>query len=104
MLLFRTSKRVGINSLKSLNLLKLPQKRNYINYIQDGLYNFQSLTGLPWWLSIATSTILVKTTLLPVVRLQIIAINNFAKILPELTQLITLLNNSILKNKSKTLK
>lgn len=32
-----------------------------VNFIQDGLLQFHDLTGMPWWATIVTSTILIRT-------------------------------------------
>lgn len=85
------------------NITNVIIKRTYLTEIQQGLYSFQELTGLPWWLSIATSTLIVRTTLLPLVRLQLIAANKLAPAMPEIAQLGHLVYKSILQNPNKSL-
>lgn len=82
----------------SLKLVKLPQqiyKRNIISYIQHGLTEFQALSGLPWWATIASATVIVKTSLLPLVRLQMLASQRLAKAIPDINSLRLLLVQSL---------
>lgn len=106
----RNSHRLLLSSSSSLQLSlpssfplyspSIPIRRSYLTEIQQGLYSFHSLTGLPWWMSIMASTVIVKSTLLPLVRFQLISSGKLAQSLPEISQLTGMLTNSILKNPS----
>jgi YidC/Oxa1 family membrane protein insertase len=76
---------------------RFPASRNVFTEVQSGLMSFQELTQLPWWISIGVSTVIVKTTLLPIVRYQIMASQRFARIMPEMTSLFGLLKQNLAK-------
>jgi YidC/Oxa1 family membrane protein insertase len=66
------------------------------------LVEFQAFSGLPWWATIAFSTVLVKTALIPIVRLQIIASQQYAKAIPEISFLNSLLRKNLFGNSQNT--
>lgn len=59
--------------------------------IQSTIVGIQSFSGLPWWATIAGTTIVVKSTLIPLVRLQMISSRKFSNAIPEISQLFHLL-------------
>jgi len=63
--------------------------------IQNALQTIHLTYGLPWWATIATSTIFVRTSLLPLVRSQILASRKLSAAIPELTFLFQLLRNRL---------
>ena len=73
-----------------------------VESIQQGLINFQSLTSLPWYASIAASTVLVRLSLLPLTRQQMVSSHKFSKVLPEISLLNELLKQSFAKNTLNT--
>jgi YidC/Oxa1 family membrane protein insertase len=77
-------------------------KRNIISLVQQSLIEFQTFSGLPWWATISASTVLVKTALVPLVRLQILASQKLGKAMPEINDLRMLLMKSLSKNSANT--
>jgi membrane protein insertase Oxa1/YidC/SpoIIIJ len=57
---------------------------NLIQLIQTSLVSYQDATGLPWWLTFATSTALFRVTVFPLVRLQIVNMTELAKAFPDI--------------------
>ena len=55
----------------------------------------QAATGLPWWATIASSTIFVRTALFPLVRSQIIHGRKLGQTIPELNFLFQLLRQRL---------
>jgi YidC/Oxa1 family membrane protein insertase len=66
-----------------------------LDTIQQGVIEFHTLTSLPWYASIAASTLLVRFALLPLTRQQMISSHKFAKALPEISLLNELLKHSL---------
>lgn len=52
--------------------------------IQTSITGLQSVTGAPWWATIATSTVFARASLLPLVRTQIIASQKLSQAMPEI--------------------
>lgn len=73
-----------------------------IDTIQQGLIEFQALSSLPWYASIAASTVLIRLALLPITREQMISSNKFAKALPEISLLNELMKQSLSKTSLNT--
>ena len=59
--------------------------------IQTSLYALKNVTGLPWWLTIASSTIVVRTLIFPLIRTQILETRKLTLAMPELSFLYQLL-------------
>jgi YidC/Oxa1 family membrane protein insertase len=77
-------------------------KRNIISFVQQSLSEFHTFTGLPWWATISASTVLVKTALVPLVRLQILASQRLGKAMPEINDLKSLLKKSLSPKSANT--
>jgi len=54
-----------------------------VQAMQSLLEAIQTTTGLPWWASIAVTTVSVRLCVLPVVRYQAHAITRLAKSMPQ---------------------
>ena len=77
-------------------------RRQIISLVQQGLTDFHAFSGLPWWATISASTIMVKTALLPLVRLQIMASQRLGNAMPEINNLRMLLNKSLSDQSANT--
>jgi YidC/Oxa1 family membrane protein insertase len=77
-------------------------RREIISIVQQGLTDFHALSGLPWWATISASTILVKSALLPLVRLQIMASQRLGNAMPEINDLRMLLTKSLSEKSANT--
>jgi YidC/Oxa1 family membrane protein insertase len=53
-------------------------------HIQDGIQYLHATTGMPWWLSIACSTLIVRSALLPLARKQIMLSEKFSVALRDM--------------------
>ena len=60
------------NQYRSLST-QTPVAFSVIDTIQEGLVQFQTMTNLPWWAVLASSTIMVKLAMFPLVRYQLIS-------------------------------
>lgn len=63
--------------------------------VQTAMIGLQSMTGLPWWATFATSTVIVRTAMLPLVYRQILASRKLAAAVPELNFLFQLLRQRL---------
>jgi len=59
--------------------------------IQTGMVGLHDLSGTPWWATIAISTVFVRLSLFPLVRLQILSARKFGAAMPEINFLYQLL-------------
>lgn len=66
-----------------------------VPFIQSYLLEIKILSGLPWWSTIALSTIAVRAASLPLIRLQLIASRKLAVAMPEINFLFQLLRNRL---------
>lgn len=66
-----------------------------ISTIQDSLQSLHQSTNLPWWETIALSTIGVRMALFPLVRYQMLASRKLAGAIPEINFLFQLLRNRV---------
>lgn len=73
-----------------------------VQAIQQGLIDMQSFTSMPWYATIAASTVLVRLALLPLTRQHLISMHKFSKALPEISLLNELLKQSLSKNSLNT--
>jgi len=65
--------------------------------IQSGLSDLHEVTGLPWWATIATTTLAVRASLLPLVVYQMHASTRFFKVQPQFMHLYSLLQQTLKK-------
>lgn len=65
------------------------------SWIQDGLVAMKSGSGMGWVGTFAFSTVLVRASLLPLVRLQVLESRKLAKAMPELNFLVQLLRERL---------
>lgn len=63
--------------------------------IQTSLHDFHTWSGLPWWFSIAASTVLVRSATFPLVRKQIIVSRKLGAAMPEISFLSQLLTSRL---------
>lgn len=59
--------------------------------IQSSIFALHNFTGAPWWATIGISTILARSSLVPFVRLQVIASKKLSMAMPEMNYLYQLL-------------
>lgn len=59
--------------------------------IQQALTDFQAASHLPWWASIASATIIVRSAIFPLVRQQVLVSRQLAAAMPEINFLAQLL-------------
>lgn len=59
--------------------------------IQSSVLVLHNFTGAPWWATIGMSTLLARSSLIPFVRLQVIASKKLAMAMPEMNYLYQLL-------------
>lgn len=64
--------------------------------VETGILKYHSFSGLPWWLTIASSTVAVRLALFPLIRLQILNTSEFVKVAPYLRLLRSLLTRRML--------
>ena len=64
-------------------------------WIQEGLITMKSGSGMGWVGTFAFSTVLVRASLLPLVRLQVLESRKLAKAMPELNFLVQLLRERL---------
>ena len=57
----------------------------------------QSSTGLPWYASIAATTVLVRTSMLPVARFQVVSTEKLAVTMRDINALVDLFNKHVKK-------
>lgn len=67
--------------------------------VQIGLINYNFATGLPWWATLATATILMKMLLFPLVRFQVLALQRMGLAAPEIAMLYQLLRDGMFQLK-----
>lgn len=65
------------------------------NIIEASIVGLHAWTATPWWASIALSTIVVRTALFPLVRLQVISSKKVALATPEINHLFQLLKKRL---------
>lgn len=73
-------------------------KRTFIDpspFVQSAIINIQAGTSLPWWATFASTTILVRSSMIPLVRSQIISSRKLAGAMPELNFLLQLLKQRL---------
>jgi YidC/Oxa1 family membrane protein insertase len=63
--------------------------------IQNCLVDFHTWSGLPWWLSIAASTIIVRSATFPLIRQQVIVSRKLAAAMPEVQMLSQMLGTRL---------
>jgi len=74
------------------------QKRDFVDpspFIQSAMVNLQASSGLPWWATFASATLLVRSAMLPILRNQILATKKLAEAMPELNFLLQLLKQRL---------
>ena len=76
------------------------QQRRYLEMavvpiIQKSIELLHINTGIPWWATFTLSTVMVRFSLLPLVRFQLMTSNKLAKAVPELRFLWSLFNQRI---------
>ncbi len=67
---------------------------------EAGILKYHNFTGLPWWGTLASSTIAVRLALFPLVRLQMLNTSEFVKVVPYFRMLRGLLTRRMLLFKS----
>ena len=55
--------------------------------VSYSIHQFQSISGLPWWATFTTTTLLVRTMMLPLVGQQIVENSKLARAFPHLSEL-----------------
>jgi YidC/Oxa1 family membrane protein insertase len=78
---------------------RIMQKRNVAGFIESTLVGIHTYTHLPWYATIAISTVFVRLSLLPLVRAQILESKNLTDALPKVEYMVKLFK---LKLNSKT--
>lgn len=63
--------------------------------IQEAMTSVHTLTGTPWWATIATSTIFLRFSLVPLVRQQIVSSRKLSAAVPEINFLFQLLRQRL---------
>jgi membrane protein insertase Oxa1/YidC/SpoIIIJ len=71
------------------------RKMSIESIIQASVTGIHSMTTLPWWSTFALSTVFVRLSLLPIVRLNILAQKNLSLAAPDVKFLIHLWNKKI---------
>ena len=64
--------------------------------IQSGMGSIHTTTGIPWWATFSVSTIIVKVTLFPLIRSQLLANVQLQRAMPEINLLFQLLKRRLL--------
>lgn len=64
--------------------------------IQSGMGGIHTATGIPWWATFSVSTIIVKFTLFPLIRSQLLANVRLQRAMPEMNLLFQLLKKRLL--------
>lgn len=84
---------------KNISITTKYTKRSYfteiISTIQSGIHGFHTATSLNWYASIPICTIMVKATLFPLIRHQIIAGFKYMTAKPQFDQLSNLLTEKL---------
>lgn len=87
---------------RSTNRTIIPvMKRNFMDFpsisqaIQSVMQTAHTTYGLPWWATIAASTIFVRTSLFPLVKYQILASRKLSAAIPEISFLFQLTRNRL---------
>jgi YidC/Oxa1 family membrane protein insertase len=89
-----------LESLRSTN--EYFQKRQFgtdfhiMSTVQDSLIQIHQFTQLPWWGTIAASTVGLRLAMIPLVRRQILTSHKLAAATPEINYLYQLLSNRLL--------
>ena len=63
--------------------------------IQSSLFSIKTMGQLPWWTTFALSTIIVRTSMFPLVRSQLIYTKKITNAIPEISFLYQLLNKRL---------
>lgn len=84
---------VNRRSYTSIDSLKLAVESlpSIQQIVQSKMFELHDFSGLPWWLTLVTSTVFVRISLLPLVRLQANSILKLSKAGPDLSILYQLL-------------
>lgn len=72
---------------------KISFDTNIMEPIQNSILSLHNMSGSPWWLTIVSSTLVVRTALFPLVRYQILASRKLGKAIPEVNFLFQLFAN-----------
>ena len=91
-----------LQSRGKMNLL-LPKQQRYfeiaslsvVPLIQKSIELLHVNTGIPWWATFTLSTVMVRLSLVPLVRFQLITSNKLSKAVPELRFLWTLFSQRV---------
>jgi len=75
---------VGVGILNNRHSKHLESRTIFTEAIQSGLITIHESTGMPWWLTFASSTMLVRVGLFPLVRVQMNEGRKLSKAMPEL--------------------
>lgn len=85
------------------NLLPLRTFVDVPSAIQAAITAVHTDLGLPWWASFAATTVVVRASMLPLMRSQLIASSKLSKAMPEISMLVKLLQNRVLVMKKSPL-
>lgn len=84
----------NINSMIIRRTLVTESIPSIFSVIQMSLHSIQS-TGLPWWATFALSTIIVRSSMFPLIRSQILYTSKLGSAVPEISFLYQLLNKRL---------
>ena len=64
---------------------------NLVSAVESGMHVIKSMSGLPWWITFASSTVFVRMAIFPIVSLQLVESRKLTNAMPELGFLYQLL-------------
>jgi membrane protein insertase Oxa1/YidC/SpoIIIJ len=89
--------RYGISPLnyRMQNRYFVTEMQGVITYFQSVFQDFHNFTQLPWWSSIAVSTVFIRTLTFPLVRQQVIVSRKVSRVIPEINFMAQLLRSRL---------